>query len=295
MPDQQVCPGRRRSGATVLLAGLLLAGVVVPGRAAAWADEGHRVICEIAWQRLAGAGRALVGELLGDGAHDVGPELGRRFVDSCTWADEVHETTHRSTAEYHYLNVRRGAPSVDLGRDCPAYDCVPIAIRRYLSYLVRGETPADGRHRQAEALKFLAHFVGDVHQPLHAGYLDDKGGNEILVRWPGAGADVNLHAVWDYWIVRRAGLAGSRATAELAAGIGAEDAARWQDSDVEGWTDESYRLAVEEAYDLPAGRELGGAYYERALPVVRRQLRKAAVRLAYLLNAIADGSLDLKR
>lgn len=290
MPESS---GTRSVGAVVavLAAGVLL----LPGPVLAWADDGHRVICEIAWQRLTRDARALVGELLGDGPEDVGPRMGQRFAEACTWADHVRETTHQSTAEYHFLNVRRGAPSVDLGRDCPAFDCVPIAIRRYLTYLVRGETPTDGRQRQAEALKFFAHFVGDVHQPLHAGYLDDRGGNEILVRWPGAGGDVKLHAVWDFWIVRRAGLAGRRAAAALAAGITAEDAARWQNADVEGWTNESYRLAVEQAYDLPADRDLGGAYYERILPVVRRQLQKAGVRLAFMLNAIADGSLDLKR
>lgn len=275
---------------------LALAGSAwLPGAVLAWADDGHHVICAIAWQRLSPAGRARVGELLGEGPEDVGPRTEQRFVDGCTWADEVRDTTHRSTVEYHFLNVRRGAPSVDLDRDCPAYDCVPIAIRRYLTYLVRGETPADGRRHQAETLKFFAHFVGDVHQPLHVGYLDDKGGNEILVGWPGVDAEVKLHAVWDYWIVRRAGLAGRREIAALAAGIDAADAARWQNADVEAWTEESYRLAVEAAYDLPADRRLGGAYFERVLPLVRRQLQKAGVRLAYLLNALADGSPDLRR
>lgn len=282
--------------AVVVAAGALTAGaMLLPDPAEAWAADGHHVICEIAWQRLTREGRGLVGELLGHGPQDVGPRIGKRFVEACAWADDVRETTHQSTAEYHFVNVRRGAPSLDLGRDCPAYDCVPIAIRRYLTYLLQGETPANGRQRQAEALKFFAHLVGDVHQPLHAGYLDDRGGNEILVRWPGAGAEVKLHVVWDYWIVRRAGLAGRRETAALAAGIDAEDAARWQDADVEAWTNESYRLAAEQAYDLPADRDLGETYYERMLPVVRRQLQKAGVRLAYMLNAIADGSLHLRR
>lgn len=260
----------------------VLVGLLTAGRAWAWADEGHRVVCEIAWQRLTTNARALVTELLGPGSPPK-----ERFLESCLWADRVRETTHQDTAEYHFLNVRRGAPSVDLTRDCPAYDCVPIAIRRYLAYLV--DDGANGERRRADALKFLAHFVADAHQPLHAGYLEDRGGNETLVRWRSLELEVRLHAVWDHWIIRQAGLAEDRATAALAAEISAEDAARWQDANVERWADESYHLAVENAYDLPADHVLDAAYYERAVAVVRQQLKKAGVRLAYLLNAIAAG------
>ncbi len=101
---------------------------------------------------------------------------------------------------------------------------------------------------------------------------------------------MTLHRVWDVEILRRGGLSHPRAVPALAAQISDAEAAEWEDLDVESWVAESFRLAVDVAYDLPADRALGGEYFERALPVVEEQLAKAAVRLAHLLNSIAAGS-----
>lgn len=277
-------PGRKALPLCLSLAG----AVLLPVAAWGWGDQGHKIVCEIAWQRMTPTARALVSEL-----RAADRTAKRSFARSCTWADRARETTHRATREYHFINVARGAGGVDLERDCPAYDCVPIAIRRYAAYLAREDLGADKR---AEALRFLAHFVGDAHQPLHAGYADDRGGNDILVDWFGKPAsptdDVSLHGVWDVGILRRAGLSHARAAAQLAAEISDEEAAEWADLEVDAWVAESYRLAVDVAYDLPADRVLGTAYFERALPVVKEQLEKAGVRLAHLLDSIAAGSPD---
>ncbi len=257
---------------------------LLPGAAAAWSKDGHLIVCEIAWQRLSKEGRALVEKL-----RAADPEPGGSFADSCAWADSARRTTHRHTAEYHYINVPRGADGIDLERDCPAYDCIPIAVERYSSYLSCEETAKCDPLRRAEALKFLGHFVGDAHQPLHAGYPDDRGGNDTSVDWFGlTGEELNLHRVWDVWILRRAGFSFPDTAAELLAEI--DDAAgEWQDLDVAGWLDESYLLAVRYAYDLPDDRVLGDEYFERARPVVREQLKKSGVRLAHLINSIAAG------
>ncbi len=271
--------GRYRLALAAL--GLLL----VPGAAAAWSRDGHRIVCEIAWQRLSVEGRTLVEEL-----RAADPEPTPSFADSCVWADGARHMTHRHTAEYHYINVRRGSEGVVLERDCPAYDCIPIAVRRYSSYLACDEAPKCDPLRRAEALKFLGHFVGDAHQPLHAGYPDDRGGNDIPVDWFGqTGDDVNLHRVWDDWILRRSELSFPDTASELLAEITAEEAGEWRDLDVSGWLDESHALAVRYAYDLPGDRVLGSEYFERARPVVREQLKKSGVRLAQLINSIAAG------
>lgn len=275
------------SGRTVcLLVFTILCPLVSPARLAAWGAEGHEIICEIAWQRLTPESKKLLRNLRsGD------REPGRTFADSCTWADRVRTTTHRATYPFHFVNIARGAGGIDLERDCPAFDCVSIAIRRYAVYLAREDLPRDER---AEALKFLSHFVGDLHQPLHAGYGEDRGGNEISVEWYGQraaeGEDFNLHRIWDTEILHRARASRPLSAAEIAAEISDEKAASWGDFDVEGWADESYRLAVEVAYDLPVDGKLGEDYYDRALPVVRERLARAGVRLAHLLNALADGT-----
>lgn len=260
--------------------------LLLPAAARGWGDEGHEIICEIAWRRLTPGARALVREL-----RAADRKAMRSFARSCTWADRARDTTHRGTAEYHFVNIARGARGFDRERDCPAYDCVPIAIRRYAAYLVREELAAAKR---AEALRFVAHFVGDAHQPLHAAHGEDRGGNDVLVDWPGKPAsgrgEVSLHAVWDVLVLRRGGLTTPRSAATLAAGVSDAEAAAWAGLEVEDWVDESYRLAVGVAYDLPADRVLGSEYFERALPVVEEQLTKAGVRLAQLLNSAAAGS-----
>lgn len=273
---------------TFLLLFAFLVPAAFPDRLAAWGAEGHEVICEIAWQRLEPESKKLVRSL-----RAADREPGKNFSESCLWADRVRNDTHRATYQYHFVNIARGADGVDLERDCPAYDCVLVAIRRYTVYLAREDMARDER---AEALKFLAHFVGDLHQPLHAGYGEDRGGNEIRVRWFGKrssdGDDLDLHRVWDREILDRAKISYPRSAAELAAEISEEKAASWKNFDVDGWAEESYRLAVDVAYDLPADKELGQPYFDRARPVVEEQLVKAGVRLAHLLNSVAAGSFE---
>ena len=259
-----------------------------PDVATAWGKDGHAIVCEIAWRQLTPQSQALVKEL-----RAADPQPGASFADSCDWADDARRTTHRHTAEYHYINIPKGVEGVDLERDCPAYDCLPIAIRRYASYLACKEATKCSARRRAEALKLLAHFVGDAHQPLHAGYPDDRGGNDIDVRWfDQIGDDFNLHRVWDDWLLRRAGLTYPDAVPELMAELAAEETGPWHSLDVSAWLDESYGLAVGYAYALPDDRALGPEYLERTSPIVRQQLKKAGIRLAYLINRVAAGELD---
>lgn len=267
----------RRAGLLALLA------LLAPGAAGAWSGPVHEVVCEIAWQRLSPEARAFVREL-----RHAGGDPAATFAASCSWADEVRRTTHRSTYEYHFLNVPRGADAVDLDRDCPALDCLPVAIRRYASYLAREPRREREQVRRLDALRFLGHFVADLHQPFHVAWAEDAGGNAVAVRF--FGEPTNLHAVWDTAIPERAGLAGPAVARRLAADIPAADAASWAGFDVAAWTQETYELALD-AYRIPEDGEIGAAYYERARPVMERQVRKAGVRLAFLIEAAARGEL----
>jgi nuclease S1 len=261
-----------------------------PSPVHAWSAEGHRIVCEIAWQRLTPAARTMVSDLLRD-------EEDRVFARHCAWADQVRGTTHRHTAAYHYINIPAGAAGTDLARDCGDADrrCVTWAIDRYARILADRRAPHAERN---EALKFVAHFVGDLHQPLHAGRPEDLGGNRIPVRFYGdpepAGHPLNLHAAWDGTFLRHAGIGWPEGAQRLHERIPPAEARRWQTLDLIGWTDESFLIADRFAYPaLPADGYLGNAYVWPALAYSEVMLQKAGVRLAYLLNHAAAGTLRL--
>lgn len=268
-----------RTPPIVAVATVLVVSLLASDDVAAWSRTEHRIVCEIAWRNLSEKGRAFVGEVLAGDAH---------FRDTCMWADDVRHTTHRSTATYHYINIAPDATAADPERDCPAHDCAPVAIERFAYRLAQPANGRGARLRRAEALKFLAHFVADLHQPLHAGRAEDRGGNRIAVSWFGEseedGRPLELHRVWDRLIGRRGGLRAATAPGELMEAFADDPAASETSGDAWSWATESHRLAETVAYAIPADGALGERYFERALPVVRRQLWLAGVRLARLIE-----------
>ena len=271
---------------------LVIFGVVLTaGAAGAWSNPGHQIVCEIAFQRLTPEAKALIRDL-----RRVDSDPGSSFSQSCLWPDKVRATTHPDTAEYHFLNTVRGEPAIDFAKDCAAHDCVVDAVERYAIYLMQPGNSERDRKKKADALKFLGHFVGDLHQPLHEGYGADRGGNLLDVRW--FGESTNLHKVWDLLIGSRGGLRFPASALSLNEAVTEDQAHQWETLDVLGWSQETYRHAADEAYkrpegggfvDVEEGDALGDAYFDRALPVVKEQLQKAGVRLAFLLNSIAAG------
>ncbi len=267
-----------------------LAAVFWPGSpfgVARWGHEGHKIVCEIAWQRLDTTGRALVDELSQHSSSST-------FAESCNWADAVRYTSHRYTRNYHFINIASGSGGVDLERDCGDIElrCVPWAVQHY-ALLLQGRSRS-GPER-AEALWFLGHFVADLHQPMHAGRLADRGGNSIDVTFvPDSDCparNLSLHTVWDSTFLCHAGLTWPDGAHELNNGITDEQAAAWADLDVLGWTNESFELDETFAYVLPRNHIIGPAYRRRAVQLSEIQLQRAGVRLAVLINAAAAGTI----
>src|SRR5450830_521944 len=164
-----------------------LFAVCVPVQALAWGAQGHQVIATLAQAQLSVKAKAEVNRLLA-------LEPGETLATISTWADE-----HRNpaSAKWHYVNFPRESCTFDAQRDCPDGKCVVAVIEKQLAIL-GGHGPDDKR---LTALKYLMHLVGDVHQPLHAGYRDDKGGNTYQLRAFMRGS--NLHAVWDTGLIRQ--------------------------------------------------------------------------------------------
>jgi nuclease S1 len=261
-----------------------------PASALAWSGEGHKLVCEIAWRRLTPAAQQFVRRVRTDD-----PDAGPSFASTCAWADGVRNTTHKGTYNYHFINIpAKSAP--DMARDCGDAEkrCAPWAIRHYADVLRdRNAAPLE----RAEALKFLAHFVGDLHQPLHAGRPEDRGGNSIKLSlygklWRPPTDSFTLHGIWDEDLIERAGLRWPESARTLSQAIAPSQTAAWSNARVLAWTSESYRLCEDFVYPaVPASRDVRDAYFLRASREARQQLQKAGVRLAYVLNGIAAGTL----
>jgi hypothetical protein len=257
-----------RSALIVALA-LLLCALCAPP-ASAWGEKGHRITGAIATRFLTDDARTGVADLLG----------AQTLAQASTWADEIKgDDRYEWARPMHYVNLPRGAVAYAPERDCPDRTCAVSAIEDFAAR-IRDERRS--RAERIEALKFVVHFVGDVHQPLHAAYADDRGGNETEVVF--RGESTNLHRLWDDDVIEAAFPADWAETARiLADAITPEHAAQWrQQSAPAQWADESFAHTRELVY--ATDRMVSDAYFRASADVIQARLAMAGVRLADLLN-----------
>ena len=270
---------------------VVLMVLLAPGLAAAWGGTGHEVVCEIAFNELNDDVRRTVARLIRQ------DDEYKTFAASCNWPDRP-----RKRDEEHYVNLPRSTRAITAD-ECPlAESCLFSAIRHDVGVL----SDANASDAQKlEALKFLGHWVGDIHQPMHVTYQDDRGANSIELE--SDSCEQSLHGGWDDCIIRDSLGDRSRRIAErLRDAISAADRARWQhDSPVE-WANESYQLATSAEAQYCTWRD-GACWYsvdnmmlQRGEPrrtvafddryvaahsaTVERRLQQAGVRLGALLN-----------
>lgn len=260
----------------------LLLGLAAP--AFGWSKQGHQLVGELAQADLTPAARAEVDRLL---AGEPQPTLAGVAI----WADEIRaegNTLGERSRAWHYINFRRDDCDYAPARDCPGGNCVIGAINSQRAILADPGQPQQARR---DALKFLVHFVGDAHQPLHAGYRHDRGGNDFQLNYRGKGAPdgegTNLHGVWDYWLIRSANLDNAAYAARLGQLPVAADPAGSADNPAQAWTLESCRLITSESI-YPAKRRITDDYLDRHRPTAERRLREAGSRLAALINDALD-------
>lgn len=252
------------------LAALLAILLGSAGQARAWGVEGHEIIAALAARQLSPRASAQVGALLG-----ASPAAA--MVADANWADEIRDQ-RPETSRWHYVNIPVRASGYEARRDCPMGDCIVARIGREMAVLAnRKLAPA---HR-AEALRFVIHLVGDLHQPLHDTDNNDRGGNDIRVRV--AGQSTNMHHLWDTVLVQASG----RDPMAVATRIAAAPPRAWQSGTPAAWADESLHLAQRDIYAVTKNRRnvrLDRGYITREAPVVRTRLAQAAARLSWLLN-----------
>ena len=206
---------------------------------------------------------------------------GASLKDVASWADD-YRRDHRETGPWHYIDIPLADSEIDRARECPNGQCVIAQTEHFLSVL---KDPSADPPKKAEALKFVIHFLGDLHQPLHDEDNSDKGGNERHVVF--GGKTDNLHWVWDTGLLEHIDRNPEELAAELEAKITPQDRAEWAKGAIEDWALEGHRLAQSVAYgDL--GNEnpapITPAYERQADLVIELQLEKSGVRLAYLLD-----------
>jgi nuclease S1 len=268
--------GRRHSHALALFATILF-----PAAAGAWGPLGHQIVADVAEHYLTPEARAQVDALLGDHV---------TMAVVADWPDQIRDD-RPETGPWHYVNLPPEATAYVPERDCRGGRCVVAAIEHFAQVVADRNQPREARR---DALKFLIHFVGDIHQPMHCGNRSDRGGNDVRVTFFKRPA--NLHELWDTLMLERQRLTPREYADELILDADAADRSAWLRSCPGDWAVESHDLAQRHCYLSPSGRglrsgdTLGRTYYARNLWIADQQLARAGVRLAGLINAALDGA-----
>jgi len=240
-----------------------------------WGVTGHRTVGKIAEDHLTPKALAGVRDLLGP----------QSLADVSTWADELRgNPDYRQTGPWHYINLPLGLSyeefksRVENMLEANVYS----ALVNQLRVLTDSTVPRD---KKVDALKFVVHFVGDLHQPMHISRAEDKGGNTIQLNFDGQGT--NLHALWDSKLIDHSGMDYQQLAAKYDH-PSATQVRKWESDPVVKWMWESYAISSQlyAEVDTMNSRSIGQAYYDEHWGQVTQRLVQAGVRLAGLLNVV---------
>jgi S1/P1 Nuclease len=261
-----------------------------------WWETGHAVVARLAVARLTPGALLRASHILD--VPDRVDAVADALALASNWADQVKKANN--TGNWHFIDLALEDRKSDIALRCPDDTCITGRIRWFSSQLLKGD--------DLDALRYLVHFAGDIHQPLHDVSNADQGGNcEVLS--PPIGRAKNLHALWDGELVNALGAGDREITADLEKEIDAlsmRQQNEWAAGDPEDWAWEGHKLAEQDIYkrlkiprepiEFPAAcseapeaitelrLEISSGYIAAMQPVVRQQLEKAGLRLARLLN-----------
>jgi len=241
--------------------------------AQAWGPEGHRAAVALASTRLCGAAGAELQRIAGEMTLEA----------LSTWPDGIRDDpAWAHTRDWHYINIEDELPFSALVEGMPGHGQLLRALRSNLALLADEDAP---HARRREALGFVLHLLADLHQPLHVGRAEDRGGNRIEVSFDGR--VTNLHRLWDGVLLRSAGLRGDDYQRSLAPLV-LLGAAAWEQGTLEDWAEESRQLRPW-VYDFDARRRvpvISKRYAETGRQLTSQRLAQAGVRTAWVLNEI---------
>lgn len=274
-------PDETRARWTAAVAVAALSVLAAPGELRGWGPNGHRIVGEIAERHLTEAARQGVSAILG---------ADESLAEAATWPDDIRsDPAWGHAAPWHFVSIDDHETLATTARS--EEGDVLEAMKRFEAVLRDPEAP---KERKVEALRFYVHFVGDVHQPLHVGRRDDRGGNSIRVRW--FREPRNLHSVWDSGLIESEELSFTEYVRFIDDAT-KEEIGAWQAAPYEEWVRESfclrsqvYHFGAEAASEPGEEPRLGFGYAFHQGPTVDRRLLEAGVRLAGHLNAILTGA-----
>jgi hypothetical protein len=238
-----------------------------------WGFKGHRIIATIAENHLTPQAKSAIKDLLGT----------QSLADVSTWADELRDDPqYKSTANWHFININPGLNFNQFSEAVKSQskENLYTAFNKSLNDL---KSVATSKQQKIDALKFLVHFVGDIHQPMHVSRAEDKGGNTIQVQFYGKGT--NLHTLWDSRLLDHQGLEGQQLVDKLESQIKLPRLPGYN-NDVMRWLFTSYKTSTTLYAEVEKNNKLDDEYYNSHLKIVNDNLSWAGVRLAGVLNDI---------
>jgi len=238
----------------------------------AWSADGHTSIGILAISQLQAESRHELENI-------IGPLDEQAMAKACNWPDEIRETEEWDwSARLHYINIPRGDFVYLESRDCPDQQCATQAIKRYATELANRESPMEQRW---QAFAWLCHLVGDLHQPLHAGFEDDRGGNDFDIIFKGE--QMNLHGFWDFELINQHAGSWQNLVRLLSTSPVSRATSNWSPEMVNDWTNESHQLAKLAVY--PAIRNIDETYVQKSWELTQKQISSAVSRLALIINS----------
>jgi hypothetical protein len=270
----------------------------------AFGDQGHKIVALIADHYLDPLVRAKIQEILARDSTSLTPDTG--IASEATWADKYRDSDryttkvrYLQTRKWHFVGIEIGRPDIDaacnhhpspvLGVAASQADsdnCLINKIREFSTELAATTTTPEER---LLALQFLLHFVGDVHQPLHASDDHDQGGNAKTVRATG-GPRGKLHHFWDTTFVMKLGSNPRIVAQQIIVSVTPDQIKAWKRGDAVTWANQSFEASKLWVYrdlgtpDLTGTYVLSSGYVRNATQITSRQLARAGVRLAMVLN-----------
>lgn len=265
---------------------LLALLVLLPTSAAyAWGAKGHAVVAEIAERGLSPNVTAQL-----RGLNFSAPLRDIASLPDDWRAEETKGLRPGDTGPLHYSNIPNDQATFDRARDCKDDQCVVAAIEKYSAILKDKAQPRDKRR---EALIYLVHFVGDLHQPMHAAggqvrdeatgnMVPDRGGNSVKIRL--LGVETNLHSAWDGLLVDWGpATVDEYASYLMTSEMRGRSVEELQRGTLVDWFNESHYAAVHDSYVIGNGT-LGSEYAKKNIDVIYERLLRGGLRLRRVLE-----------
>jgi hypothetical protein len=246
-----------------------------------WGFKGHKAIATIAYNHLHFNVIPVVSNVL----------HGQSMSDVSSWADEVRNTPeYKETGPWHFINLPLGLSFGEFEKavkNDPSPNLYSAIINCENTLRQKDAVPA----KKENALKFLIHFVGDAHQPMHVSRKEDKGGNTIQVRFGDQGT--NLHSLWDSKLIDHEAFTDADIVNKYDNAT-EEQEKKWQNDNPIIWLWESYQISTKLYSEVATNRHIDEQYYKSHINIVHQRIDQAGIRLAGVLNTIFKNDAKVK-